>query len=114
MFVYLCYRPEFTFIYKPGPKQEFDEREPPRDHYKGIETVTPTRDKPLAVLRQVKTPLVSKLCFQCIISEGNDLDTLLLGILLLEFLLLVMLTLIRIRWCPPAFFTVELLFSLYY
>lgn len=61
MFVYLCYRPEFTFIYKPGPKQEFDEREPPRDHYKGIETVTPTRDKPLAVLRQVKTPLVSTL-----------------------------------------------------
>ena len=54
------------------------------------------------------------LCFQCIISEGNDLDTLLLGILLLEFLLLVMLTLIRIRWCLPAFFTVELLFSLYY
>ena len=61
MFVYLRYRPEFTFIYKPGPKQEFDELEPPRDHYKGIETVTPSRDRPVAILRQVKTPLVSTL-----------------------------------------------------
>lgn len=39
-------------------------------------------------------PRIPQKCcvFQCVISEGNDLDTLLLGILLLGILLLVMLT----------------------
>lgn len=56
MFSYLLYRLKFTFIYRPGPKQEFDKRELQCNHYKGIETVTPTRDKPLPTLRQVKIP----------------------------------------------------------